>query len=128
MKASKTGSIVSLVWQNDRGAKPFCLSVPQRALASEATFLTPAHQPKTEKKRERKRQRADRAGVGEKSQRRVADYPLQIVEVARGSRRAQRSEHTERHTCHFGGSRAFVPSRREAQLRSRKIRKEPIMA
>ena len=40
------------------------------ALASEATFLTPAHQPKTEKKRERKRQRADRAGVGEKSQRR----------------------------------------------------------
>ena len=37
-------------------------------------------------------------------------------------------EHTERHTCHFGGSRAFVPSRREAQLRSRKIRKEPIMA
>ena len=46
------------------------------ALASEATFLTPAHQPKTEKKRERKRQRADRAGVGEKSQRRVADYPL----------------------------------------------------
>ena len=32
--------------------------------------------PKTEKKRERKRQRADRAGVGEKSQRRVADYPL----------------------------------------------------
>jgi hypothetical protein len=53
-------------------------SLPFRrgALASEATFLTPAHQPKTEKKRERKRQRADRAGVGEKSQRRVADYPL----------------------------------------------------
>ena len=134
-------------------------SLPFRrgALASEATFLTPAHQPKTEKKRERKRQRADRAGVGEKSQRRVADYPLHrlsnqpvfqteipptasvqrtdrakkesttFVEVARGSRRAQRSEHTERHTCHFGGSRAFVPSRREAQLRSRKIRKEPIM-
>ena len=76
MKASKTGSIVSLLWQNDRGAKPFCLSVPQRALASEATFLTPAHQPKTEKNRERKRQRANRAGVGEKSQRRVADYPL----------------------------------------------------
>ena len=76
MKASKTGSIVSLLWQNDRGAKPICLSVPQRALASEATFLTPAHQPKTEKKRERKRQKADRAGVGEKSQRRVADYPL----------------------------------------------------
>ena len=46
------------------------------ALASEATFLTPAHQPKTEKNRERKRQRANRAGVGEKSQRRVADYPL----------------------------------------------------
>ena len=52
------------------------LSFRRRALASEATFLTPAHQPKTEKKRERKRQRADRAGVGEKSQRRVADYPL----------------------------------------------------
>ena len=32
--------------------------------------------PKTEKNRERKRQRANRAGVGEKSQRRVADYPL----------------------------------------------------
>ena len=55
-------------------------------------------------------------------------FALVFVEVARGSRRAQRSEHTERHTCHFGGSRAFVPSRREAQLRSRKIRKKPIMA
>ena len=43
-----------------------------------------------------------------------------LVEVSRGSRRAQRSEHTERHTCHFGGSRAFVPSRREAHLRSGK--------
>ena len=70
------------------------LSFRRGALASEATFLTPTHQPKTEKKRERnklragplnkpppagalrKRQRADRAGVGEKSQRRVADYPL----------------------------------------------------
>ena len=50
-----------------------------------------------------------------------------FVEVARGSRRAQRSEHTERHTCHFGGSRAFVPSRREAHLRSGKIWKEPVM-
>ena len=52
------------------------MSFRRRALASEATFLTPAHQPKTEKNRERKRQRANRAGVGEKSQRRVADYPL----------------------------------------------------
>ena len=79
MKASKTGSIVSLVWQNDRATEaPSHFAFPFRrgALASEATFLTPAHQPKTEKKRERKRQRADRAGVGEKSQRRVADYPL----------------------------------------------------
>ena len=63
--------------QSDRGAKRQA-SLPFRrgALASEATFLTPAHQPTTEKKRERKRQRANRAGVGEKSQRRVADYPL----------------------------------------------------
>ena len=67
------------VWQNDRATEaPSHFAFPFRrgALASEATFLTPAHQPKTEKKRERKRQRADRAGVGEKSQRRVADYPL----------------------------------------------------
>ena len=79
MKASKTGSIVSLVWQNDRATEaPSHIAFPFRrgALASEATFLTPAHQPKTEKNRERKRQRANRAGVGEKSQRRVADYPL----------------------------------------------------
>ena len=79
MKASKTGSIVSLVWQNDRATEaPSHFAFPFRrgALASEATFLTPAHQPKTEKNRERKRQRANRAGVGEKSQRRVADYPL----------------------------------------------------
>ena len=67
------------VWQNDRATEaPSHFAFPFRrgALASEATFLTPAHQPKTEKNRERKRQRANRAGVGEKSQRRVADYPL----------------------------------------------------
>ena len=77
MKA--TGSIYrfdSCGKTTERQRRQTSLPFRRGALASEATFLTPAHQPKTEKKRERKRQRADRAGVGEKSQRRVADYPL----------------------------------------------------
>ena len=42
----------------ERQRRQTSLPFRRRALASEATFLTPAHQPKTEKKRERKRQRS----------------------------------------------------------------------